>query len=153
MNASRKGKPMAYQSVNPFNGKLLKKFDELTDAQFETKIAAATKCYETWRHKSYAERAVIVAKAASLMHDRVDELAHTMTLEMGKRIGEAKGEVQFSSDILAYYATNAERFLANVQLHPTLGQGHMESNQSASSSAWSLGTSPTINSRESRVRT
>jgi succinate-semialdehyde dehydrogenase / glutarate-semialdehyde dehydrogenase len=119
---------MAYQSVNPFNGKLLKKFDELTDAEFETKIAAATKCYETWRHKSYAERAVIVAKAASLMHDRVDELAHTMTLEMGKRIGEAKGEVQFSSDILAYYATNAERFLANVQLHPTLGQGHMESN-------------------------
>jgi succinate-semialdehyde dehydrogenase/glutarate-semialdehyde dehydrogenase len=48
------------------------------------------------------------------MHDRVDELAHTMTLEMGKRIGEAKGEVEFSSNILAYYAKNAERFLANV---------------------------------------
>ena len=35
-----------------------------------------------------------------------------MTLEMGKRIGEARGEVEFSSNILAYYAKNAERFLA-----------------------------------------
>ena len=32
---------MTYQSVNPFNGKLLKSFDEITDAQFEAKIAAA----------------------------------------------------------------------------------------------------------------
>ena len=70
---------------------------------------------------------MIVAKAAALMHDRVDELAHIMTLEMGKRISEAKGEVQFSSDILAYYAKNAEQFRANVDLHPSLGVGHMES--------------------------
>jgi succinate-semialdehyde dehydrogenase/glutarate-semialdehyde dehydrogenase len=50
-----------------------------------------------------------------------------MTLEMGKRISEAKGEVEFSSNILAYYAKNAAKFLANVELHPTLGDGHMES--------------------------
>ncbi len=118
---------MTYQSVNPCDGKLIKRFKELTDEQFEDKIAAAAKCFETWRHKSYAERAVIVAKAAALVHDRVDELAHTMTLEMGKRIDEARGEVEFSSDILAYYAKNAERFLATEELHPTLGEGHMES--------------------------
>ena len=50
-----------------------------------------------------------------------------MTLEMGKRIGEAKGEVEFSSQILTYYAENAERFLADVPLHPSHGEGHMES--------------------------
>ena len=61
------------------------------------------------------------------MHEKAEELAHTMTLEMGKRISEARGEVEFSSTILAYYAKNAERFLANVELHPTLGDGHMES--------------------------
>jgi len=86
---------MAYQSLNPATGKLLKKFDELTDKQLEEKLATAEKCFETWKRKSYAERAVIVAKAAALMHDRVDEFAHTMTLEMGKRISEAKGEVEF----------------------------------------------------------
>ena len=46
---------------------------------------------------------------------------------MGKRIGEARGEVEFSADILAYYAKNAERFLAPVKLNPTIGKAHMES--------------------------
>ena len=56
---------MTYQSLNPATGKLLKKFDELTDKQLESKLATAAKCFETWQHKTYAERAVIVAKAAS----------------------------------------------------------------------------------------
>jgi succinate-semialdehyde dehydrogenase/glutarate-semialdehyde dehydrogenase len=118
---------MAYQSLNPATGKLLQKFDELTDKQLEEKLATAEKCFKSWKLKSYAERAVIVAKAAALMQKRVDELANTMTLEMGKRIAEAKGEVEFSANILGYYAKNAERFLANVELHPALGEGHMES--------------------------
>ena len=118
---------MTYQSVNPADGKLMQKFDELTDKQLGVKLATAATCFETWRHKSYGERAVIVAKVATLMQERVDELARTMTLEMGKRISEARGEVEFSARILAYYAKNAERFLAPVDLHPTHGEAHMES--------------------------
>ena len=118
---------MGYQSVNPADGKVLKTFKDLTDKELESKIAAAATCYESWRRKTYAERAKIVSKAAALMHAKVDELAHIMTLEMGKRINEARGEVEFSSSILAYYAKNAERFLADVELHPSLGDGHMES--------------------------
>src|SRR3984957_6854622 len=118
---------MTYQSLNPATGKILKTFEELTDKQLETKLAAATACFETWRHKTYAERAIIVAKASTLLHAKADAFAHTMTLEMGKRITEARGEVEFSSNILAYYAKNAERFLAPVKLQPSLGEGHMES--------------------------
>jgi succinate-semialdehyde dehydrogenase/glutarate-semialdehyde dehydrogenase len=118
---------MAYQSVNPADGKTVKKFDEITDKQLESKIAAAQSCFETWRNTSYAERSAIVSKASELMHAKADEFAHIMTLEMGKRISEARGEVEFSANILAYYAKNAERFLAPVKLHPTLGEGHMES--------------------------
>jgi succinate-semialdehyde dehydrogenase/glutarate-semialdehyde dehydrogenase len=118
---------MGYQSVNPADGKVLKTFKELTDKELEGKLAAAAACFEAWRHKTYAERAKIVSKAAALMHAKVDELAQIMTLEMGKRINEARGEVEFSSSILAYYAKNAERFLADVELHPSLGDGHMES--------------------------
>jgi len=123
----KKEEVMTYQSFNPATGKLLKKFEELTDKQLETKFAAAATCFETWRHKTYAERAVIVAKAAAIMAAKADEFAHTMTLEMGKRINEARGEVEFSARILAYYAKNAERFLAPVKLHPTDGEAHMES--------------------------
>jgi len=118
---------MEYESINPFDGKTLKTFAEITDEQLEKKIAAAQACYETWRRKSYAERAVVVAKAASLMHARADEFARIATIEMGKRISEARGEVLFSADILAYYAKNAERFLAPVKLNPASGKAHMES--------------------------
>jgi succinate-semialdehyde dehydrogenase/glutarate-semialdehyde dehydrogenase len=118
---------MGYQSVNPFDNKLVKSFDEITDKQLEAKLAAATACFATWKRTSYAERAKVVEKAASLLHERADQLARIMTLEMGKRIGEAKGEVEFSAQILTYYARNAERFLADVPLHPSQGEGHMES--------------------------
>jgi len=116
-----------YESINPADGKVSKKFETLSDSELETKIAAAAKAYEIWRHKSYAERAAIVIKAAKSLSEKRDEFARIMTLEMGKRIGEARGEVDFSSRILAYYAENAEKFLAPVKLNPTHGEAHMES--------------------------
>jgi succinate-semialdehyde dehydrogenase/glutarate-semialdehyde dehydrogenase len=68
-----------------------------------------------------------VAKAAALMHAHVDDFAKLATLEMGKRIDEARGEVKFSGNILEYYAKSAETFLAPENLHPTRGEAHMES--------------------------
>jgi succinate-semialdehyde dehydrogenase/glutarate-semialdehyde dehydrogenase len=118
---------MAYESTNPYDGKTVKKFPELTDAELEAKLATAAKTYETWKKTPYAKRAVIVAKAAELMHAQVDKFAHLASLEMGKLINEARGEVNFSANILAYYAKNGERFLAPEELHPTVGTAHMES--------------------------
>ncbi len=90
-------------------------------------IAKAASCYETWKKTSYAGRAAIVSKAAELMHADMDKFAKHATIEMGKLINEARGEVDFSADILAYYAKNSERFLAPVKLNPTYGEAHMES--------------------------
>ena len=118
---------MAYQSINPNNGMLLQSFEHLGTAQLEAVLAAADACFQTWRHKSYAERAVIVNRAAELLHANVDHFARLATLEMGKRIDEARGEVRFSGDILAYYAGHAEDFLDPVPLKPRFGAAHMES--------------------------
>ncbi len=117
---------MAYQSINPNDGKLLKSFEHLTPAQLEKSLAGAQHCYQTWKHRTYAERAVVMNKAAALLHAHVDDFAKLATLEMGKRIDEARGEVKFSGDILAYYAEHAESFLAPIKLHPRLGEAHME---------------------------
>jgi len=61
------------------------------------------------------------------MRKRSEELARPMTLEMGKLIGQARGEVLLSADILEYYAKNAETFLAPQQLHPSSGEALIES--------------------------
>jgi succinate-semialdehyde dehydrogenase/glutarate-semialdehyde dehydrogenase len=73
---------MAYQSINPFYGKVLKTFDELTDQQLETLLQNA----ESWQHTSFAERATIVAKAAAIMRKQIEEFARPVTHEMGKLI-------------------------------------------------------------------
>ena len=118
---------MSYQTINPASGEVLQSFPEIADTALETVLATAQSAYQAWRDKSYAERAKIIGKAAELMAAQVETFAHTMTLEMGKRISEARGEVEFSSRILAYYAKNAEKFLAPVKLSPTRGEAHMES--------------------------
>ena len=122
-----KAKPApAYQSVNPYDGKVAKTFATLTGKELEAKLATAALCFETWQLASYAERAALVGKVAALLHDRADAFARIMTLEMGKRLSEALGEVEFSATILAYYAKNAERFLAPVRLDPAVGEAHLE---------------------------
>src|SRR5664279_2558401 len=73
--------PAGYQSVNPYDGKTLKTFKELTAAQLETAIQTAAECFGTWRQKTFAERAVVVAQAAALLRARVDEFARPVTLE------------------------------------------------------------------------
>ena len=118
---------MSYQSVNPINGKVLKKFKELTNKQLETAVRTAATCFETWRHKTFAERATIVTKAATIMRERADEFAKPVTLEMGKLIAESRGEVALSADILDYYAWNAEDFLAPKKLKPNSGEAMIES--------------------------
>ncbi|MDP3701138.1 MAG: NAD-dependent succinate-semialdehyde dehydrogenase [Hylemonella sp.] len=118
---------MAYQSINPNDGKLLKSFEPLSPTQLDKALAAAETCFQSWKQQSYAQRAAVVKKAAALLHAHVDDFARLATLEMGKRIDEARGEVKFSGDILAYYAEHAESFLAPAQLHPGIGAAHMES--------------------------
>ena len=118
---------MTYRSINPNNGTILKTFDEISDEQLEIKLAAAHACYQTWKNTSYKQRAAIMTKAAELLHAHTDDYAKLATLEMGKRIDEARGEVNFSGKILSYYAEHAEAFLAPENLDPEHGEAHMES--------------------------
>jgi len=118
---------MTYQSVNPYDGKILQTFEELSDQELESALERAASCFATWRHKSFAGRAIVVARAAAIMRLRIDEFARPVTLEMGKLIDQARGEVALSADILDYYAQNAERFLAPQHLTLNCGQADIES--------------------------
>lgn len=103
---------MAYQTLSPATGEVLKSFPEISDADLKQAIATAHTCYESdWRHRSIAERARIIAAAAAKLRENADEYAHYITLEMGKLIGVAQAEVGLSAAILDYYAQNAEKFL------------------------------------------
>ena len=102
---------MSYQSINPCDGVVSASFEEIDEQHLESAVDLASSCFETWREMTFGDRALIVARAAAILRTRVEEFAQLATVEMGKLIGESRGEVQLSADILDYYATNAERFL------------------------------------------
>ena len=117
---------MTYQSVSPYDGQVLKNFEELTDNQLENAIETAATCFESWSQTSVPERAIVLARAASIMHSDIDRFAHLATLEMGKLIGDARSEVKLTADLIEYYATNLERRFALQRLEPSWGDATME---------------------------
>jgi len=119
---------MAYQSTNPYNGQIVKSFDDIDDAQLESKLTAAQACFEqVWRHKSFAERKAVLSRAAALMRERTQAFAELITIEMGKLIAQSEGEVKLSAAILDYYAEHAEAFLAPEKLDTAKGDAVVES--------------------------
>ncbi len=119
---------MAYQTTNPYSGKLVASFDELDDSQLEDKLGAAAACFQNvWRHHSFAERKAVLSRAAALMRERSQALAELITLEMGKLIQQSAGEVALSAAILDYYAEHAEVFLAPEKLTTAKGEAFVES--------------------------
>lgn len=117
---------MTYKSTNPYNGKVLETFESHTDDEVEAAIATAAAQFEKWRSTSFADRAAIAAQAAALMKEHVEAFARPVTLEMGKLIEEARGEVELSADSIAYYGEHAAEFLAPSALDPEIGEAFIE---------------------------
>ena len=103
---------MAYATINPYTGELLKTFPEATDAQVEQALDDAHNAFLDWKERSFTERGDILQRAADLLRSQADDYAHLLTLEMGKITAEALGEVEISARILEYYAKHAEALLA-----------------------------------------
>ena len=113
---------MSIQTINPNTNKKVKSFEEMTEKIVEAKVAKAQHAFTDWKETSYQQRADLLHKVATLMRVRKSELAKTITLEMGKLISQAEGEIELSADIMDYYADHAETFLADKVLDPEYGE-------------------------------
>ena len=58
---------MTYQSVNPYDGSVLKTFETATDVELEVSLVKATTCFELWRLTTYEQRRAVAEKAADMM--------------------------------------------------------------------------------------
>lgn len=105
-----------YTVTDPVTGQLIEEIENATDEEVRAAIERVGHGYRSWRARSVAERAGIVARAADLFEQRADELAAIMTLEMGKRINEGRGEVGIVVDIFRYYAEQGPGLIADQPL-------------------------------------
>lgn len=112
---------MSYQTVNPFTDEIIKTYDNHDDAYVEEAISKGHALYKKWRNDPIVSRADALNKVANLIESKTDELAKILTLEMGKRLIEAKGEVAITVAIARYYAENGAEFLKPRQIQSSIG--------------------------------
>jgi succinate-semialdehyde dehydrogenase/glutarate-semialdehyde dehydrogenase len=102
---------MAIASINPANGEKLKEFKPPNDVEIEKALRQATTAFEKHRREPFPRRALLMTAAASLLEQEKQELARTITLEMGKLFRDSIAEIKKCAIGCRYYAENAERFL------------------------------------------
>lgn len=95
--------------INPANGEVIGRVPRLGRAETERAIAAAEAAFPAWRALTALERADILMKWHDLMHEHQDELATIMTLEQGKPLKEAAGEIAYAASFLRWFAEEARR--------------------------------------------
>jgi succinate-semialdehyde dehydrogenase / glutarate-semialdehyde dehydrogenase len=66
-------------------------------------------------------RADMLTRAFTLLHERIDDLALLMTLEMGKPVAEARGEIAYAAEFLRHFAGEATRISGGYQTAPAGG--------------------------------
>ena len=104
---------MEFKCINPYNGQVVGTYTSLTEQELEEKLHKSKIAHEAWKKVPLAERCGLLKKAGAVLRDNVEEYAKMISLEMGKPLSEAKGEVNKCAWVCDYYADNAPDFLAD----------------------------------------
>ncbi|MEC4020182.1 NADP-dependent succinic semialdehyde dehydrogenase [Streptomyces sp. H27-D2] len=108
---------MPIATVNPATGETLKTFDALDAAQIEERLRRAEETFREYRTTDRAHRADLLRRTAYLLEGEQDDIARTMTTEMGKPLAAARAEVAKCVKAMRWYADHAEELLADE--HPS----------------------------------
>jgi succinate-semialdehyde dehydrogenase / glutarate-semialdehyde dehydrogenase len=109
-------------TTNPATGEVLRKFESLSDAEIDSRVARADAAWQTYRRTPFADRARWLTAAAEILESEKDRLGRIMTLEMGKPIGAARAEAAKCATACRYYVENGERLLADETVEAGAGR-------------------------------
>lgn len=104
--------PATVESIDPANGEVVDTFEIFSAGQIEAALDLARGAFEDWRRAPWARRAELMNGVARELRAAADELAETVSREMGKPIAEALAEVEKCAWAAEYYAEHGESFLA-----------------------------------------
>lgn len=99
------------QSINPTDGRLLAEYEETPAAEVQADIEKAASLQREWEIVPVSERSRPMLRLAELLESNRDELAVTMTDEMGKPLAQSLAEVDKCAWVCRHYAENTERIL------------------------------------------
>jgi succinate-semialdehyde dehydrogenase/glutarate-semialdehyde dehydrogenase len=100
--------------VNPATGEVLGQLPHASREDLDRALAAAQRAFQTWKKTSPLERSAILRKVAQLARDRVDAIGHNITLDQGKPLVEATGEVMVCAEHAEWHAEECRRIYGRV---------------------------------------
>jgi succinate-semialdehyde dehydrogenase / glutarate-semialdehyde dehydrogenase len=100
------------QTVNPATGEAGGSHEQHSIDEALEVARAAHLAFIDWRRTSFAQRAVVMRKAAEILRTRKDEFARLMTEEMGKTLDDGRAEVEKCAFQCDWFADHAESYLA-----------------------------------------
>ncbi|MFF4308605.1 NADP-dependent succinic semialdehyde dehydrogenase [Streptomyces sp. 900105755] len=106
---------MPIATVNPANGETLETFEPMDEDELERRLELAEATFRTYRTTTFAERARLLHAAAGLLDADRDDIARTMTTEMGKPLKQARAEAAKCAKAMHWYADHAEELLADEE--------------------------------------
>ena len=104
---------------NPATGALVAEVPDLGAAETEAAIAAAEAALPAWRTRPAKERSQLLRKWFDLVMAHQEELAQLMTLEQGKPLAEARGEVAYGASFIEWFAEEGKRVYGETIPAPT----------------------------------
>ncbi|KRF22320.1 NAD-dependent succinate-semialdehyde dehydrogenase [Phycicoccus sp. Soil802] len=107
-----------FDVIDPSTGEPLCAVADATPADGRRALDAAVAAQSSFARTSPRERADILNRAFDLLHERIDDLALLMTLEMGKPVAEARGEIAYAAEFLRHFAGEALRIDGGYQTSP-----------------------------------
>ena len=100
--------------TNPATDELIASVSNLGSKDAELAIKAAEQALPAWRNKIGKERAQIMRKWFDLIIENTKDLATLMTLEQGKPLAEASGEVVYGASFVEWFAEEAKRVAGSI---------------------------------------
>ena len=102
-------KSETYDVINPATEEIIGKASKASSIDVHKALSSAEEGFAKWKTKPAWERSKIIRKIADLIRERGEELAHWMTLEVGKPYADAIAEVNASADIFEWNAEETKR--------------------------------------------
>lgn len=112
------GENGTFDVFDPATGEVIKTIADASVADATRALDAAVAVQKEWASTSARERSVILRRAWELLQERADDFALLMTLEMGKPLAEARGEVTYGGEFLRWFSEEAVRIAGRFGQNP-----------------------------------
>ena len=107
-----------FEVHDPATDALLCQVADASPEDGKAALDAAVAAQADWANHPPRERGEILRRAYELLHERIDDLALLMTLEMGKPVAESKGEITYAAEFFRWFAEEAVRIDGRYSVAP-----------------------------------